>query len=214
MYAEWTATSPRASTPALAHLHESLAAIEHQWNSLPQPQCEGLDGLFGAPSLQVPSALLSATHAAHDTLTRILSSCMPPPEPVARRLQGRTASAWHACILELRRVKRAILDDAQASGRLRPHCISLSNLADSWAKATGMDSHHRAQHMHTPPCQAGTPSCLTLPPGHAAWVLPLILLSKCRKSPASPLRMLACRRSHRTSFGALFFLGTAPLRNV
>ena len=38
-------------------LPAAIAAIERQWNSLPQPQ----NGLFGVPSLQVPSDLLSAT---------------------------------------------------------------------------------------------------------------------------------------------------------
>ena len=52
----------------------------------------------------------------------------------------------------------------RASGRLRPHCIPLSNLADSWAKANGMDSHHRAQH-----ARPALPSWDTFLSDPAAW---------------------------------------------
>ena len=58
-------------------LPAAIAAIERQWNSLPQTM-QGLDGVFGVPFPQVPSDLLSVTHAAHDTLMHILSLLCPP----------------------------------------------------------------------------------------------------------------------------------------
>ena len=133
---------PHQST--LQQLSQELDAAGAAWQALPQPPCEGLDGVFGTVALATPSRLLLTVHQIHDKLMQILLACLPPPVPTASRQQARVSSAWQACLLELRRVKRAVQDDAFLSrGGFRPSSISITALAEAWCKAMGITAHQQ-----------------------------------------------------------------------
>ena len=125
---------------ALQHLSQELDAAGAAWQALPEPPCEGLDGVFGT----VATRLLHTVHQIHDKLMQILLACLPPPVPTASRQQARVSSGWQACLLELRRVKRAVQDDAFLfRGGFRPSSISITTVAEAWCKATGMTAHQQ-----------------------------------------------------------------------
>ena len=150
------ATHIQHHAPDLRRLTLAVHEVVREWHTLPQPACEGLDGLHGVPSLPTPSRLITAAHAIHDELMCILSSSLPKPTSSANCKMSRVASAWQACVLELRRLKRVIQADVTAShGLLRPWQVSLEPLQDLWAKAQSMTQHYQHRRVspaaHMPP---------------------------------------------------------------
>ena len=59
--ADWMVTFSIAAAGVASHktalqqLRQTLDAASADWESIPQPPCEGLDGLFGVPALPIPS---------------------------------------------------------------------------------------------------------------------------------------------------------------
>ena len=150
------ATHIQHHAPDLRRLTLAVHEVVREWHTLPQPACEGLDSLHGVPSLPTPSRLITAAHAIHDELMCILSSSLPKPTSSANCKMSRVASAWQACVLELRRLKRVIQADVTAShGLLRPWQVSLEPLQDLWAKAQSMTQHYQHRRVspaaHMPP---------------------------------------------------------------
>ena len=130
--------------PDLHRLADAVQEVVRAWQILPQPACEGLDGLHGVPSLPIPSGLINTAHAIHDELMHILSSSLRKTVSSANCQQSRVASAWQACVQELRRLKRAVQADVAVSrGLLRPWRVSLQPLQDLWKKTQNMTRHHQ-----------------------------------------------------------------------
>ena len=72
----------------------------------------------------------------------VLLSCIPLVSPTVDRCDCRAAAAWHACLLELKRVRLSIRDAVQCSGQdLVLSRYSLDEGHRLWQKASDMEAH-------------------------------------------------------------------------
>ena len=134
-------------TARLSQLASALSSLEEEWRALPQPPCEGLDGFHGLPSLTPPESFTERVQSTVDGVMSVLMAVLPavhPTHPVPERQLGRQAEAWHACLLELRRVRTAVRDALPSSRHsLNLARFPLSTAATLWSKAVDMENHAR-----------------------------------------------------------------------
>ncbi|CAE7468409.1 unnamed protein product [Symbiodinium sp. CCMP2592] len=135
----------------IAQLAAELNALESQWHTIQQPASEGLDGFLGAPALTVPDCFQDRLIGAVDGVMSVLLSCLPPVAPPVNRRDCRAAAAWHACLLELKRVRQAIRDAIPRLGHdLILSCFSLDEGHRLWQKAADMEAHLQASETSRP----------------------------------------------------------------
>ena len=114
-----------------------------------------MDGLLGQPSILVPQSLSARLSSAFDVLATSLLECLPPALPpalpVGNHQAGRASAAWHACLLELRRLRRSLLDSLTPSTtHTRVSSFPLTDVWALWSKASDMERHLHSSGVHTP----------------------------------------------------------------
>ena len=145
------AASSSAKTATFRHVEAVLRSIQAEWDQLPSPPCEGMDGLLGQPSILVPQSLSARLSSAFDVLATSLLECLPPALPVGNHQAGRASAAWHACLLELRRLRRCLLDSLTPSTtHIRVSSFPLTDVSALWSKASDMERHLHSSGVHTP----------------------------------------------------------------
>ena len=147
----FVAASSSAKTATFRHVEAVLRSIQAEWDQLPSPPCEGMDGLLGQPSILVPQSLSARLSSAFDVLATSLLECLPPALPVGNHQAGRASAAWHACLLELRRLRRSLLDSLTPSTtHIRVSSFPLTDVWALWSKASDMERHLHSSGVHTP----------------------------------------------------------------
>ena len=136
----------------LQGIDAELDGVLQEWTNLDTPDCEGLDGLLGWPNPEVPKVLYDRLISAHDRLAKFLVDSLPPSPPGGNHQEGRVSAAWHACLLELRRVRRAVLDALPScQGHLDCSRFPLHQAQTLWDKACSMERHLRSGSKSQPP---------------------------------------------------------------
>ena len=136
------ATRAEEHSHHIAQLATELDSLESQWHTFQHPPSEGLDGFLGVPTLPVPACFQARLVDVVDGVMSVLLSCIPPVSPTVDRRDCRTSAAWHACLLELKRVRQSIRDAVQCIGQdLVLSRFSLDEGHRLWQKASDMEAH-------------------------------------------------------------------------